>query len=116
MIIATIILGVIALLGAYAAGITQTWTGTAAASAFVLLLVISALPSTWWLFDSATGWFTALALWSIMTVIYHNLLSEAAPTTADHRRSTPAIELKRRHVVGWQFGRYTIGIAVGVTA
>ena len=58
MIVLTIILGVTALLGAYAAGLMQTWIGTAATSAIVLLLVIAAPPSAWWLFDDAAGWVT----------------------------------------------------------
>lgn len=116
MIVLTIILGVTALLGAYAAGLMQTWIGTAATSAIVLLLVIAALPSAWWLFDDAAGWVTTLALWAITTALYHTLFHESAPMVTGQRRSTPIVELKRRHVVGWQVGRYSVGVAVGVTA
>lgn len=116
MITLTIVLGITALLGAYAAGLTQTWLGTAATSAVVLLLAAAAIPGAWWLFDSVGGWVTALSLWAIVTTFYHRLLCEALPMVTDSRRQTPLFELKRRHVIGWSFGRYQVGFAVGVTA
>ncbi len=111
MITLTIILGIVALWGAYSAGLTQTWVGTAAASAVVLLLAVAAIPSAWWLFDSVGGWVTALALWAGATAFYHCLLCDAAPVVTDRRRQTPMIELKRRHVIGWSVGRYQVAFA-----
>ena len=105
MIIATIIIGIIALLAARAAGILDTWLGTSAVTALVLFLAISALPQAQWLFDNL--WLCA-ALWAIATTFYHRLL-------ADARRQTPVIVGRRSGMV-WQFGRYTVGVAVGVTA
>jgi predicted MFS family arabinose efflux permease len=116
MIALTIVLGIAALVTAYSVGITQTWAGTAATSAVVLLLVVAALPSAWWLFDSLAGWATAAALWAGCTALYHALLHVPAPVVTDQRRQTPVVELRRRHVIGWQMGRYQVGIAVGVTA
>lgn len=116
MIALTIIIGILALVAAYSAGLTQTWVGTSAVSAVVLLLAVAAIPGAWWLFDSVGGWVTALALWAIVTTFYHRLLCEALPIAADRRRQTPVVELKRRHVIGWSFGRYQIGLAVGVSA
>ena len=105
MIIATIIIGIIALLAARAAGILDTWLGTGAVTALVLFLAISALPQAQWLFDNL--WLCA-ALWAIVTTFYHRLLSDAL-------RSTPVIVGRRSGFV-WSMGRYTVGVAVGVTA
>ena len=111
MIALTIIIGILALVAAYSAGLTQTWVGTSAVSAVVLMLAVAAIPGAWWLLDSVGGWVTALALWAIVTTFYHRLLGEAGPGGADRRRQTPVVELKRRHVIGWAFGRYQVGIA-----
>ena len=105
MIIVTIIIGIIALLAARAAGITGTWLGTGAVTALVLYIAISALPQAHWLFDNL--WLCA-ALWAIATTFYHRLLTDA-------RRQTPMIVGQRSGIV-WQFGRYQAGFAVGVTA
>lgn len=105
MIIATIIIGITALLTARAAGITGTWVGTGAVTAVVLFLVISALPQAHWLFDNL--WLCAV-LWIIATTFYHRLL-------ADARRQTP-VNVGCRSGMVWQCGRYTVVIAVGVTA
>lgn len=105
MIIATIIIGIIALLAARAAGILDTWLGTGAVTAFVLFLAISALPQAQWLFDNL--WLCA-ALWAIVTTFYHRLLSDAL-------RSTPVIVGQRTGIV-WQVGRYRLAFAMAVTA
>lgn len=116
MIIITILLGIMALMGAYAAGITQSWLGTAATSAIVLLMAVAAIPGAWWLFDDAVGYACTMALWVASTAFYHRLLCAPLPMRTDRRRQTPTIELKRRHVIGWSFGRYQVGVAVGVSA
>lgn len=108
MITLTIILGITALLGAYAAGLTQTWVGTSATSAIVLLLAIAALPDCHWLLQSAGGWLATALLWAMLTTFYHRLL-------ADARRQAPMIVGRRSGFV-WSMGRYTVGVAVGVTA
>lgn len=105
MIIVTIIIGIIALLAARAAGIAGTWLGTSAVTALVLFLAISALPQAQWLFDSL--WLCAV-LWGVLTTFYHRLL-------ADARRQTP-MHVGRRSGFVWTMGRYTVGVAVGVTA
>ena len=105
MIIITIIIGIIALLAARAAGILDTWLGTGAVTAVVLFLAISALPQAHWLFDNL--WLCA-ALWAIATTFYHRLL-------ADKRRQTPVIVGQRTGIV-WQFGRYRLAFAMAVTA
>ena len=105
MIIATILLGIIALSIAKAVGIMEWWIGTGSVTAIVLLLVIASLPQVQWLFDTPL---LALAIWIIATTFYHRLL-------ADARRQTPVIVGRRSGMV-WQFGRYTVGVAVGVTA
>ena len=105
MIILTIISGTIALLAAHAAGITGTWLGTGAVKALILYLLIAALPQAQWLFDNL--WLCA-ALWAIATTFYHRLLSES-------RRQTPVIVGRRSGFV-WTLGRYTVGVAVGVSA
>lgn len=105
MIIATIIIGIIALLAARAAGITGTWLGTGAVTAVVLFLAISALPQAQWLFDNL--WLCA-ALWAIATTFYHRLL-------ADARRQTPTNAGQRTGIV-WQVGRYRLAFAMAVTA
>lgn len=116
MIALTIIIGILALIAAYSAGLTQTWVGTSAVSAVVLLLAVAAIPGAWWLFDSVGGWVTALALWVGCSTFYYRLLCAPLPIVTDQRRQTPAVELRRRHVIGWSFGRYQVGLAVGVTA
>lgn len=105
MIIITIIIGIIALLVARAAGITDTWLGTGVVAAFILYMLIAALPQAQWLFDSL--WLVAI-MWAMLTTFYHRLL-------ADARRQTPAVVGRRSGFV-WQLGRYTVGVAVGVTA
>lgn len=105
MIIATIIIGITALLTARAAGITGTWVGTGAVTAVVLFLAISALPQAYWLFDNL--WLCA-ALWAIATTFYHRLL-------ADARRCTPVVVGQRTGIV-WQVGRYRLAFAMAVTA
>jgi hypothetical protein len=105
MIIITIIIGIIALLGARAAGITDTWLGTGAVTAALLYLIIAAVPYLHCLFDSL---WLCLMLWAILTTFYHRLL-------ADARRQTPVVVGRRSGFV-WQLGRYTVGVAVGVTA
>ena len=116
MITLTIILGVAMLLCARAVDLTQTWVGTASVSAIILLLVMAALPSAWWLFDDIIGWMTVLALWAITTALYHTLLHDPVPLRADQRRSTPIIELRQPRIIHWQIGRYAFGFAMGVTA
>ena len=105
MIIATIIIGIIALLAARAAGITDTWLGTGAVAALILYMVVAALPQAQWLFDNL--WLCAV-LWAALTTFYHRLL-------ADARRQAPMIVGRRSGFV-WSMGRYTVGVAVGVTA
>ena len=105
MIIVTVIIGIIALLAARAAGLTDTWLGTGAVAALILYMLIAALPQAQWLFDSL--WLCVL-LWAMLTTFYHRLL-------ADARRQTPVVVGRRSGFV-WQLGRYTVGIAVGVTA
>lgn len=116
MIALTIILGVAMLLCARAVDLTQTWIGTAAASAVILLLVMAALPSAWWLFDDLIGWVTSLALWAITTVLYYALLHDPAPAHVAQRRSTPIIELRQPRIIHFQIGRYAFGFAMAVTA
>lgn len=105
MIIITVIIGIIALLAARASGLTDTWLGTGAIAALILYMLIAALPQAQWLFDSL--WLCAV-LWTMLTTFYHRLLS-------DKRRQSPVVVGRRSGFV-WQLGRYTVGIAVGVTA
>jgi len=105
MIIITVIIGIIALLSARAAGLTDSWLGTGAVAALILYMIIAALPQAQWLFD--TLWLCAV-LWAILTTFYHRLL-------ADARRQTPVVVGRRSGFV-WSFGRVTVGVAVGVTA
>lgn len=105
MIIITIIIGIIALLAAREAGITSTWLGTGAVTAILLYLIIAAVPYLHCLFDSL--WLVAI-LWAILTTFYHRLL-------ADARRQSP-MHVGRRSGFVWTLGRYTVGVAVGVTA
>lgn len=96
MIIATIIIGIIVLLSARAAGLTDTWIGTGA---------VAVLPQALWLFDNL---WLCVVLWSIATTFYHRLLSDA-------RRKTP-VNIGRRSGFVWSFGRYQVGFAMAVTA
>lgn len=105
MIIATILISIIALTTAKSVGITSTWLGTGAVTALMLYMIITALPQAQWLFDSL--WLCAV-LWAMLTTFYHRLL-------ADQRRCTPTNAARRTGMV-WQFGRYQVGVAVGVTA
>jgi membrane protein implicated in regulation of membrane protease activity len=116
MLALTIALGITLMICARAVAITDTWLGTSAAAAVVMLLTITALPDCQWLLQSGAGLAITTLLWAIVTTFYHRLLSESAPLRTDSRRQTPTIELQRRHVYGWSFGRYQVGIAVGVTA
>lgn len=115
MLLLTITLGITLVICAHAVGITDTWLGTSAATAVVMLLTIATLPDCQWLLQSAGGWLTTALLWAIVTTFYHKLLCDALPVVTDRRRQTPMVELKRRHVIGWQFGRYSVGVAVGVS-
>lgn len=105
MIIATILLGIIALSIAKAIGIMEWWIGTGSVTAIVLLMVIAALPQAHWLFDTPL---LTLALWAIATTFYHRML-------ADARRQTPVVVGQRTGIV-WQFGRYRLAFAMAVTA
>ena len=105
MIIITVIIGIIALLSARAAGLTDTWLGTGAVAALILYMLIAALPVAQWLFDSL--WLCAV-LWGVLTTFYHRLL-------ADKRRCAP-MRVGRRSGFVWSFGRVTVGVAVGVAA
>lgn len=116
MLLLTITLGITLVICAHAVSITDTWLGTSAVAAVVMLLTITALPDCHWLLQSGAGWLTTALLWAIVTTFYHRLLCEALPVVADRRRQTPVVELKSRHVIGWSVGRYQVGIAVGVTA
>ena len=93
MIALTIIISILALVAAHCAGLTQTWLGTSAVSAVVLMLAVAAIPGAWWLFDSLGGWVTTLAIWGLATTFYHKLLCEAAPMRTDSRRQTPVVVL-----------------------
>ena len=73
MIIITVIIGIIALLAARAAGITSTWLGTGAVTAVLLYLIIAAVPYLHCLFDSL--WLVAI-IWVVLTTFYHRLLSD----------------------------------------
>lgn len=105
MIIIAIIIGIIALLAARAAGITDTWLGTGAVAALILYMLIASLPQAHWLFDTPL---LTLAMWAMLTTFYHRLL-------ADDRRQSPVVAGRRSGFV-WTLGRYTVGIAVGVRA
>jgi len=106
MIIAlTIIISIIALLSARGAGLTATWLGTGSVTAFVLLFIMTAVPQCAVLFDSL--WIVAL-IWFGATTFYHRILTDA-------RRQTP-LRVGRRSGFVWTVGRYTVGVAVGVTA
>lgn len=108
MIIFTIIIGITALLAGHAAGLTETKLGTAAITAIILLLAISALPQCYWLFDSGVGWLTTLVLWLVTSHCYHRLLT-------DTRRSTPVVNRQTsgcgRRLIIWQFGRQRLAFA-----
>jgi hypothetical protein len=108
MIILTLIIGIVALVGAHMAGLTATWLGTGTATAIVLMLCISALPACHFLFDSSVGLAVVLGIWLTYTTVLHRLL-------ADSRRSSPPVAEHRRAFV-WQWGRYTVGFAMGVSA
>lgn len=115
MIIITIIIGVTALLAGHAAGLTETKIGTAAITAIILLLAISALPECYWLFDSAAGWLTTLIIWLTTSHYYHRLFADLRRSTPVVNRSTP-IGRRRSSVVGrrlivWQFGRQRLAFA-----
>lgn len=116
MLLLTITLGITLMLCAHSVDLTRHWLGTSAVTAVVMLLAIAALPSCAWLLQSAVGLATTALLWLVITTFYHRLLCESMPTVTDRRRQTPMVELKRRHVAAWQFGRYTVGVAVGVSA
>ncbi len=105
MIIITVIIGIIALLAARASGLTDTWLGTGAIAALILYMLIAALPQAHWLFDTPL---LTLAMWAALTTFYHRLL-------ADKRRCAP-MRAGRRSGFVWTMGRYTVGVAVGVTA
>ncbi len=105
MIIVTVIIGIIALLAARTAGITDSWLGTGAVAALILYMLIAALPQAQWLLDSL--WLVAI-MWAMLTTFYHRLLS-------DKRRQSPVVVGRRTGFV-WSFGRVTVGVAVGVTA
>lgn len=105
MLIITIVISIVALTAAKAAGITSTWLGTGAVSALMLYMIIAALPQAQWLFDSL---WLCVVFWVAMTTFYHRLL-------ADQRRRAP-INIGRRTGMVWQFGRYSVGVAVGVMA
>lgn len=105
MIIFTIIIGAIALITAHAVGITETRLGTAAITAIVLLLAITALPQCYWLFDSLAGWLTTLVLWAGATLFYHRILT-------DGRRSTPINADLRRAIVDIHIGGRRLAIAI----
>ena len=105
MIIITVIIGIVALLAARAVGITGTWLGTGAVTAAMLYMLIAAVPYLHCLFDSL--WLVAI-MWIALTTFYHRLL-------ADARRQSPVVVGRRSGFV-WTMGRYTVGVAVGVTA
>lgn len=108
MIILTIIIGATMLLAGHAAGLTETKTGTAAITAIVLLLAISALPDCYWLFDSAAGWLTTLTLWLTTSHYYHRLFTDLRRSTPVVNRQTPTIG---RRLIIWQFGRQRLALA-----
>lgn len=108
MIILTIIIGATMLLAGHAAGLTATKIGTAAITAIVLLLAISALPECHWLFDSAGGWLTTLALWLTTSHYYHRLFADIRRTTPVVNRPTPVVG---RRLIIWQFGRQRLALA-----
>lgn len=106
MIPFTIIIGVLALLAAKAAGITDNKLGTAAVTAVVLLFIIAALPQCYWLFDEPAGLLLAALIWIGSTAFYHRIL-------ADSRR--PATGAGRRFII-WQLGRQRLAIAYAWSA
>lgn len=106
MILSSLIIGVIALVGAYSAGLTRTWVGTGAATGIVLYLCVVALPSCHFLFDSMAGLAIILAMWAIYTTFIHRILSDA-------RRCSSVVAGRR--ALMWQWGRFTFGVAVGVS-
>lgn len=106
MIIAlTIIISVAALVSARAAGLTATWLGTGSVTALVLFFIMSAVPQCAVLFDSL---WLVVPVWAGTTTAYHRILT-------GKRRHAP-MRAGRRSGIVWSFGRYTVGIAVGVTA
>lgn len=109
MIIAvTIILGAIALLTAQAAGLTGTWIGTGSITAVIIFLVILAVPSAHFLFDSVWGFGVASLCWLVTTSFYHRLLTG--------KRRPSAIVAGQRAGFAWQWGRHYMAVVVGVTA
>lgn len=116
MLILTMPLGILMLAAAIAAGLTETRIGTAAATSIVLLLAIAGLPSVHFLFDSAGGWLTALALWLATSEFYFRLLAEfdqkrhpvaRSPSQGVRYQRRPA----RRHLIGWQFAGRRMALA-----
>lgn len=105
MIIVTVIIGIIALLAARAAGLTDSWLGTGAVTLAMLYLIITAVPYLHCLFDSL---WLCVVLWVVLTTFYHRLL-------ADARRRTPSVVGRRSGFV-WAFGRYRLAFAMAVTA
>lgn len=108
IIAATIILGAIALLMARFAGLTGTWIGTGSITAVITFLVILAVPSAHFLFDSAWGFGVAALCWLVATSFYHRLLT-------DNCRQSPII-VGQRAAIAVQWGRHYMAFAVGVSA
>ena len=122
MLLLTTALGILMLLAAYAAGLTETRIGTAAAASIVLLLAISGLPSVHFLFDSAGGWLLTLALWIATSEFYFRLLAELSrprhlvtPSPCHLIRPRTA-NAARYRMVGWQLGGLRMALAWEVAA
>lgn len=106
MIIAlTIIISVVALVSARAAGLTATWLGTGSVTAMVLFFIMLSVPQCAVLFDSL---WLMLPVWAVTTTGYHRILT-------GKRRPAPRRAGRWSGVV-LSFGRYTVGVAVGVAA
>jgi hypothetical protein len=118
MITLTILLGVIAMLAAYYAGLTERWIGTGAVTSIILLLTISGYAPVHFLFDTPDGWALTLLIWAVTTIFYHRLLTDERRSTTALRRSTtatrrraPMVDVRRRLAI-WQFGQRRLVVAV----
>ena len=102
MLIISIAIGIFALVAAHQSKMTFTWMGTGKVALPVLVLCILAIPGCHWLFDIQWIWLLGI-LWLGYTTFLHSLF-----------RQMPQVD-SRRFAFVWNFGRLTVGFAMGVS-